>query len=117
VKYHWPRSARELEEAARGNVLTPLPAAENPAGVWESLDLSRKRAIIKTPDDDHVAVAGGKGAQRAFDPATVQITWHQQDGQEEVAWPLQRLDASPICLVSSTSWAHSRSFVARELPQ
>lgn len=36
----------ELEEAARENVLAPLVAAENAAGVWESLDLSRKRAIV-----------------------------------------------------------------------
>jgi hypothetical protein len=29
-------------------VLTPLLAAENAAGMWESLDLARKRDIIKT---------------------------------------------------------------------
>ena len=75
---------RELEEAARENVLTPLVAAENAAGVWESLDLSRKRAIIKTLMGITL-LSTGKGARRAFDPATVQITWHQQDGQEVTA--------------------------------
>lgn len=75
---------QELEEAARENVLTPLVAAENAAGVWESLDLSRKRAIIKTLMSITV-LSPGKGARRAFDPATVQITWHQQDAQEAAA--------------------------------
>jgi hypothetical protein len=52
--------------------------------VWESLDLSRKRAIIKTLMSITL-LSPGKGARRAFDPATVQITWHQQDGQEDGA--------------------------------
>ena len=38
----------ELEHAARENVLAPLVAAENAAAVWADLDLSRKRAVIKT---------------------------------------------------------------------
>ena len=38
----------ELEHAARENVLAPLVAAENAAAVWANLDLSRKRAVIKT---------------------------------------------------------------------
>ena len=75
---------REMEEAARENVLTPLVAAENAARVWESLDLSRKRAIIKTLMSI-ILLSPGKGARRAFDPATVQITWHQHDGQEDEA--------------------------------
>jgi site-specific DNA recombinase len=73
---------RELEEAARENVLAPLVAAENAAGVWESLDLARKRAIIKTLMTITL-LSPGKGAHHAFDPATVQMTWHQEDGQEE----------------------------------
>jgi site-specific DNA recombinase len=40
--------AQELEEAARENVLAPLVAATNIVGVWQDMDLSRKRAIIKT---------------------------------------------------------------------
>jgi site-specific DNA recombinase len=72
----------ELEEAARENVLAPLVAAENAAGVWESLDLARKRAIIKTLMTITL-LSPGKGARRAFDPATVQVTWHQEDRQEE----------------------------------
>jgi len=61
---------RELEEAARENVLTPLVAAENVARVWESLDLSRKRAIIKTLMTI-MLLSPGRGARRVFDPATV----------------------------------------------
>jgi hypothetical protein len=38
----------ELEHAARENVLAPLVVAENAAAVWKDLDLSRKRAVIKT---------------------------------------------------------------------
>ena len=66
----------ELDHAARENVLAPLVAAENAAEVWEILDLSRKRAVIKTL----MAVtlhSPGRGARRPFDPATVAITWNQ----------------------------------------
>ena len=68
----------ELDHAARENVLAPLVAAENAAEVWEMLDLSRKRAVIKTL----MAVtlhSPGRGARRPFDPATVTVTWRQPD--------------------------------------
>ena len=68
----------ELEHAARENVLAPLVAAENAAEVWERLDLSRKRAVIKTL----MAItlhSPGRGARRPFDPATVIVTWKQPD--------------------------------------
>jgi len=64
----------ELDHAARENVLAPLVAAENAAGVWERLDISRKRAVIKTL----MAVtleSPGRGPRRPFDPATVKVTW------------------------------------------
>ena len=73
--------ADELADAARESVLAPLVAAENATGVWESLDRSRKRAIIKTLMTITV-LSPGKGARRGFDPATVQITWHQL-GEDE----------------------------------
>jgi len=73
--------ADELAEAARESVLAPLIAAENADQVWEALDLARKRAIIKTLMTI-ILRSPGKGARRGFDPATVQITWHQ-NGQEE----------------------------------
>ncbi|HEY2519778.1 MAG TPA: hypothetical protein VGJ19_06675 [Streptosporangiaceae bacterium] len=38
----------DLAEAVRENVIAPMVAAENAAAVWEALDLSRKRAVIKT---------------------------------------------------------------------
>ena len=66
----------ELEHAARENVLTPLVAAENAAAVWEDLDLSRKRAVIRTLMTITL-LSPGMGARRAFDPATVQVTWRQ----------------------------------------
>ncbi|MGI8449886.1 MAG: recombinase family protein, partial [Streptosporangiaceae bacterium] len=65
----------QLEEAARENVLTPLAGAENAAEVWEPLDLSRKRAVIRTLMTITV-LSPGRGARQAFDPATVQVTWH-----------------------------------------
>jgi hypothetical protein len=68
----------DLEHAARENVLAPLVAAQNAAAAWEELDLSRKRAVIKTLMGITL-LSPGKGARRAFDPATVQITWRQQD--------------------------------------
>ena len=67
----------EVEGAARENVLTPLVAAENAASAWEGLDLSRKRAVIRTLMTITLC-SPGKGARRAFDPATVQVTWRQQ---------------------------------------
>jgi DNA invertase Pin-like site-specific DNA recombinase len=69
----------ELEGAARENVLTPLVAAENAASVWEDLDLSRKRAVIRTLMTITL-LSPGRGARRAFDPDTVQVTWRQQEG-------------------------------------
>ena len=68
----------ELGHAARENVLAPLVAAENAAELWETLDLSRKRAVIKTL----MAItlhSPGRGAPRPFDPATVSITWRQEE--------------------------------------
>jgi len=65
-----------LEEAT--HVLAPLVAAENAAGVWEMLDISRKRAVIKTL----MAVtlhSPGRGPRRPFDPTTVQVTWKKPD--------------------------------------
>jgi len=66
----------ELDHAARENVLAPLIAAENAAGMWETLDISRKRAVIKTL----MAVtleSPGRGPRRPFDPGTVKVTWRQ----------------------------------------
>jgi site-specific DNA recombinase len=64
-------------------VLAPLVAAENAAGAWEGLDLARKRAIIKTLMSITL-LSPGKGARRAFDPATIKVTWHQP-GEDEYA--------------------------------
>jgi hypothetical protein len=67
----------ELDSAATENVLAPLVAAGNAAAAWEELDLSRKRAVIKTLMTITL-LSPGMGARRAFDPATVQVTWRQQ---------------------------------------
>jgi DNA invertase Pin-like site-specific DNA recombinase len=67
----------ELEGAARENVLAPLVAAENAAAVWEGLDLSRQRAVIRTLMGITL-LSPGKGARQAFSPATVQVTWRQE---------------------------------------
>jgi DNA invertase Pin-like site-specific DNA recombinase len=66
----------ELDSAAKENVLAPLVAAENAAAAWEELDLSRKRAVIKTLMTITL-LSPGMGTRRAFDPATVQVTWRQ----------------------------------------
>jgi DNA invertase Pin-like site-specific DNA recombinase len=66
-----------LEHAARENVLTPLVATQNAAAVWADLDLSRKRAVIKTLMSITL-LSPGQGARGAFDPNTVQISWRHQ---------------------------------------
>ena len=68
----------ELEHAARENVLAPLVAAENAADLWETLDISRKRAVIKTLMSITLH-SPGRGARRGFDPATVKVAWRQPD--------------------------------------
>jgi hypothetical protein len=68
----------QVEHAARENVLAPLVAAENAAAVWADMDLSLQRAVIKTLMTITL-LSPGKGARRAFDPATVRVTWRQQD--------------------------------------
>jgi site-specific DNA recombinase len=66
----------DLDAAARENVLAPLAAAENAAALWEDLDLSRRRAVIKTLMAITLC-SPGRGARGAFDPATVQVAWRQ----------------------------------------
>ncbi len=66
----------ELEGAAREKVLAPLAAAEDAAAIWEGLDLSRKRAVIKTLMTITLH-SPGRGARTGFDPATIQVTWRQ----------------------------------------
>jgi site-specific DNA recombinase len=68
----------ELDTAARENVLAPLVAAENAAAMWSGLDISRRRAVIKTLMTVTVH-SPGRGARRPFDPATVTVTWRQPD--------------------------------------
>jgi site-specific DNA recombinase len=68
----------ELDGAARENVLAPLVAAENAAAMWAGLDISRRRSVIKTLMSVTL-YSPGKGARRAFDPATVQVAWKQPD--------------------------------------
>ena len=68
----------ELENAARENVLAPLVAAENAAELWETLDLSRKRAVIKTLMSITLH-SPGRGTRLAFDPTTVEVSWRQAD--------------------------------------
>jgi site-specific DNA recombinase len=68
----------ELDGAARENVLAPLVAAQNAAAVWAGLDISRKRAVIKTLMSVTL-FSPGKGARRAFDPATIQVAWNRPD--------------------------------------
>ena len=68
--------AELLENAARENVLAPLVAAENAAMLWETLDRSRQRAIIKTLMGITLH-SPGRGARRPFDPATITVTWKQ----------------------------------------
>jgi hypothetical protein len=68
----------ELDHASRESVLAPLVAAENAAAAWVDLDLSRKRAAIKTL----MAItlrSPGRGGRRPFDPATVGVDWRQPD--------------------------------------
>ena len=64
----------ELDTAAKENVLAPLVAADNAAAAWQELDLARKRAVIKTLMTITLR-SPGMGTRRAFDPATVQVTW------------------------------------------
>jgi site-specific DNA recombinase len=67
----------ELDGAGRESVLTPLVAAGNAATAWAGLDLSRKRAVIKTLMTITLH-SPGKGARRTFDPATVQLRWQHE---------------------------------------
>jgi hypothetical protein len=72
------RIADELEEAARENVLAPLVAASNAKQVWDDMDLARKRAVIRTLMTITLR-SPGRGARRAFDPATVKVDWNQPE--------------------------------------
>jgi site-specific DNA recombinase len=70
-----------LDHAAQESVLAPLVATQNAAALWADLDPYRQRAVIKTLMTITLR-SPGKGARRAFDPATIQITWrHHHDDQ------------------------------------
>ena len=49
-----------------------------PPPSWADLDISRKRAVIKTLMSVTL-YSPGRGARRPFDPATVKVTWRQPD--------------------------------------
>ena len=68
----------ELDNAARENVLAPLVAAENASSVWAGLDISRKRAVIKTLMTVTLH-SPGRGPRRPFDPATIEVGWKHPD--------------------------------------
>jgi site-specific DNA recombinase len=68
----------ELDHASRENVLAPLVAAENAAAMWDGLDISRKRAVIKTLMSVTLH-SPGRGARGPFDPATVEVAWKHPD--------------------------------------
>jgi site-specific DNA recombinase len=68
----------ELERAAREDVLAPLVAADSAAGEWETMDLSNKRAVIRTLMTVTLH-SPGRGPRRTFDPASVKISWRHPD--------------------------------------
>ncbi|KAB1925141.1 recombinase family protein [Micromonospora noduli] len=57
----------------RAPVLADLIEAPDPATVWDSLDLDRRRAVVKTLMT--VTLHPGGSGKRTFDPSRVQITW------------------------------------------
>ena len=67
--------AAELADAAGGSALAPFAVARAARDVWDTLDLSRRRAVIDTLAAVTLHPAG-RGA-RTFDPATVAVTWRQ----------------------------------------
>jgi DNA invertase Pin-like site-specific DNA recombinase len=65
----------ELTASVSAGPLGPFAAAESARKVWDSLDTSRKRAVIATLAEVTLRPAG-RGA-RTFNPATVDIEWHR----------------------------------------
>ena len=68
----WSEIGAELDHASRENVLALPVAAENAAAAWEDLDLSHKRAAIKTLMTITLH-SPGQGARRPFDSGTVGV--------------------------------------------
>ncbi len=63
----------EMAEIGRANTVAPLASAADAAAVWETLDMSRKRAIISALMEVTVH-SPGQGV-REFRPETVEIEW------------------------------------------
>ncbi|UKA61386.1 recombinase family protein [Arthrobacter sp. FW306-04-A] len=61
-----------LADAGRVDVLGPLIGAENVRKVWDSLSMSRKRAVISVLMDAVIIHPPGRGT-RNFNPATVEF--------------------------------------------
>jgi hypothetical protein len=64
---------RQMADAGRADVLGPLLAGRDVAGVWAKLDDDRRRAIIDTLMVVTL-MPPGRGS-RTFDPDTVRIEW------------------------------------------
>jgi DNA invertase Pin-like site-specific DNA recombinase len=72
---------RRLEDLTRADVLAPLLG--DPAAIWESLPLDRRRAVISALMSIRIMPApkgrpsGWKPGKPYFDPRSVEITWCQ----------------------------------------
>jgi hypothetical protein len=67
----------ELAAASAENVLAPFVGAERAQEVWQSLDLSRRRAVIDALCESVTVLPAGRG--RKFNPETVVITPRQPE--------------------------------------
>ena len=63
----------QLAEAGRESAVAPLAAAADARQVWDTLDLSRRRAVISALMTIRL-LSPGRG-RRGFDPDTVAIEW------------------------------------------
>lgn len=61
----------QMVHPQRARVLVDLVLAEDPAQVWEGLELDRRRAVVETLAE--VTILPGLPGRRSFDPETVKI--------------------------------------------
>ena len=110
-----PRSTAKLAASARGSVLAGVADAPDPAEVWESLDLDRRRAVVQVLVDV-IILPARKGRRPGWQPGESLLRPAARCASLRSGHEPDRPRTMAICLRATTVWpgASSRQPAARQ---